>query len=56
MAHEMGGALDPRSDPQARVVAELGQKLVARSSAARSPYADNFHFYLLADTQTISRP
>ena len=54
MAREMGGALDPGTDPQARLVAELGQKLVARSSAGRSPYADNFHFYLLADTKTVN--
>ena len=54
MAREMGGVLDPRTDPPARLVAELGQKLVARSSAGRSPYADNFHFYLLADTKTVN--
>jgi predicted Zn-dependent protease len=54
MAREMGGVLDPAQDPQARLVAELGQKLVDKSSAGRSPYADNFHFYLLADTETIN--
>jgi len=54
MAREMGGALDPAQDPQARVVAELGAKLVAMSSAGRSPYSDNFHFYLLADTETVN--
>lgn len=54
MAREMGGAIDPRRDPDARLVAELGEKLVQRSNASRSPYADNFSFNLLNDPETVN--
>jgi predicted Zn-dependent protease len=54
MADQMGGALDPASDPQAATVARLGQQLVQMSDAARSPYAANFNFYLLADPKTVN--
>jgi beta-barrel assembly-enhancing protease len=54
MAREMGGALDPASDPSARLVDEVGKRVVERSNAARSPYAGNFGFYLLDDAQTIN--
>jgi predicted Zn-dependent protease len=54
MAHEMGGALDPKSDPRAKVVAEVGAELVRRSDASRSPYVGNFHFFLLNDPKTIN--
>ena len=54
MAAKMGGAVDPRRDPAARLVAEVGRRLVARSDAEKSPYADNFHFYLLDDPSTIN--
>src|SRR5204863_204925 len=54
MAQEMGGALDPRSDPDAARVAQLGATLVQRSDATRSPYVDNFHFFLLRDPQTVN--
>src|SRR5690348_5280676 len=49
MASEMGGAVDPRSDPRAALVAEIGRRLVNQSDARRSPYVGNYHFYLLAD-------
>lgn len=54
MAREMGGVLDPQSDAQARAVAEMGRRLVERTEAGKSPYADNFNFYLLADPETIN--
>jgi predicted Zn-dependent protease len=54
MAQQMGGELDPRSDPDARRVAEIGQKLVTGSDASRSPYVDNFNFHLLADPRTVN--
>jgi len=54
MAAKMGGDVDPRSDPGSRVVSEVGQELVRRSDAGRSPYVGNFHFHLLNDTKTIN--
>ncbi len=54
MAAKMGGAADPRTDPAAREVSEVGSELVARSDAGRSPYVGNFHFYLLNDSKTIN--
>lgn len=54
MAREMGGVLDPASDPAARLVDEVGARLVQGSNAARSPYAGNFDFHLLEDPQTIN--
>jgi predicted Zn-dependent protease len=54
MAREMGGVLDPATDAQARAVAEMGRRLVEKTEAAESPYADNFNFHLLADPQTIN--
>ncbi len=53
MAQQMGGVVDP-SDPAARLVDEIGARIVARSNAAGSPYAGNFQFHLLADPQTIN--
>src|ERR1700730_14865101 len=44
MAAKMGGALDPARSPEARLVQEVGRRLVERSDASRSPYVDNFHF------------
>src|SRR3954469_3522485 len=49
MASQMGGALDPAADPDAPTVARIGKQLVDSTDAARSPYANNFHYYLLAD-------
>jgi beta-barrel assembly-enhancing protease len=53
MAAQMGGVV-PESDPQAALVRQVGRKLVERGDAARSPYAGNFEFHLLADPQTIN--
>src|SRR4051812_32237380 len=52
MAAEMGGAADPRDAPRARLVAEIGHRIVQESDARRSPYVDNYHFYLLNDPDT----
>jgi predicted Zn-dependent protease len=54
MAEQMGGALDPKTDADARMVAEVGHRLVKQSEAANSPYTGNFNFYLLNDPQTIN--
>src|ERR1043165_3511552 len=54
MMREMGGALDPASNPQAALVQQIGQKIISSSDASKSPYVDNFHFILLADPQTIN--
>jgi predicted Zn-dependent protease len=54
MASEMGGAIDPRSDPRAAMVAEVGRRIVERSDARKSPYVGNYNFYLLADPQTVN--
>src|SRR6185436_6546782 len=53
MASKMGGEVDP-SDPKARMVQEVGQRVVAKSNAASSPYAGTFQFHLLADPETIN--
>ncbi len=54
MAQQMGGAIDPASDPRAAMVAEVGRRLVQRSDAQKSPYVGNFNFYLLNDPQTVN--
>jgi len=54
MAQEMGGAIDPARDPRAATVAQMGAKLVKSTQAAESPYAGNFHFFLLGDEQTVN--
>jgi len=54
MASQMGGALDPRTDPDAKIVAEVGHRLVKQTEAAGSNYAGNFNFYLLNDPKTIN--
>jgi predicted Zn-dependent protease len=53
MAHKMGGEV-PASDPSARLVQEVGQRVVSRSNAGTSPYAGNFRFHLLADPETVN--
>jgi predicted Zn-dependent protease len=54
MAAKMGGDIDPRDDPRAAFVSQVGRKLVERSDASRSPYVGNFHFHLLNDPKTIN--
>ncbi|HEV8290449.1 MAG TPA: M48 family metalloprotease, partial [Tepidisphaeraceae bacterium] len=54
MAAEMGGAADPNRDPDARVVSETGFKIVKATEASKSPYSDNFHFFLLNDPKTVN--
>src|SRR2546430_1633291 len=54
MAAKMGGWLDPHTDKRAAFVAEVGARIVKYSDAARSNYADKFHYYLLNDPQTIN--
>ena len=53
MAAEMGGEVDS-DDERAREVSRIGRKVVDDSDASRSPYADNFHFHLLADPKTVN--
>jgi predicted Zn-dependent protease len=54
MAQKMGGAIDPKTDPRAAMVADVGARIVGSSDASKSPYVGNFHFYLLNDPQTIN--
>ncbi len=54
MAAQMGGAVDPAGDGDARRVGEVGRRVVERSDASKSPYVGNFHFYLLDDPRTIN--
>src|SRR5262249_17683586 len=54
MAAKMGGAIDPATDPRARLVAQVGDRIVRESDARRSPYVGNYHFYLLNDPDTIN--
>jgi predicted Zn-dependent protease len=51
MARQMGGEVDS-SDPNARLVASMGRKVVDGSDATRSPYT--FDFHLLRDTETLN--
>lgn len=53
MAAEMGGDV-PDDDPRQQVVSQVGQELVRRGDAGRSPYAGNFHFHLLNNPKTIN--
>ena len=54
MAAEMGGAADPARDPDARMVSEVGIKLIKATEAFKSPYRDNFNFHLLNDSKTVN--
>src|SRR5258708_31226163 len=38
MAAKMGGAVDPARSTEARLVEEVGRRIVERSDASRSPY------------------
>jgi len=51
MAQEMGGEVPP-SDPQAKEVQYVGNRVWKRSEAAKSPYP--FHYHLLADRKTVN--
>ncbi|MFO0908629.1 MAG: M48 family metalloprotease [Isosphaeraceae bacterium] len=53
MAAKMGGIVDPR-DPRSQTVTAVGRRLVERSDARKSPYVNNFRFYLLADPRTVN--
>src|SRR5215212_256646 len=53
MASKMGGAI-PARDPRARLVSEVGRRLVEETEASRSPYVGNYHFYLLNDAETVN--
>src|ERR1051325_1946035 len=52
MAQEMGGAADPNRDPDARIVSEIGQKVMRTIDPAKNAYRDNFHYFLLNDSRT----
>ena len=54
MAAKMGGAADPKTDRAANIVAIVGNELVKKSDASRSPYVENYRFYLLNDNQTVN--
>ncbi|HZW35220.1 MAG TPA: M48 family metalloprotease [Isosphaeraceae bacterium] len=54
MAAQMGGDVNPREDPRAALVDEVGRRLVQNSEARKSPYVENFHFHLLRDPRTIN--
>jgi beta-barrel assembly-enhancing protease len=54
MAQQMGGDVDPRQDPRASVVDEVGRRIVRNSDASKSPYVENFHFHLLNDPKTVN--
>ncbi|HXE52207.1 MAG TPA: M48 family metalloprotease, partial [Tepidisphaeraceae bacterium] len=51
MAEQMGGEV-PASDPQAKEVQYIGDRIWHHSDAANSPYP--FHYHLLSDTHTIN--
>ncbi len=54
MARKMGGEVDPREDPRAALVDEVGRRIVHNSDARKSPYVENFHFHLLRDPKTVN--
>jgi predicted Zn-dependent protease len=54
MARQMGGAVDPRSDPGAAKVEQIGKAIVEKSDARKSPYVGNFNFHLLDDARTVN--
>jgi predicted Zn-dependent protease len=41
--------LDPKTNADAAMVVEVGNRIVRESNAAKSPFADNFHFFLVDD-------
>lgn len=54
MAEQMGGTIDPRDDPRAMMVSEVGNRIVENSDARKSHYVGNFNFHLLNDPKTIN--
>ena len=55
MAQQMGGVLDPSRETDARLVAEVGQRIVDNSDARKHPdFANHFRFHLLADPRTVN--
>ncbi len=54
MAAKMGGVIDPSESPDARMVQEVGRRLVENSDAKESPYYGHYEFHLLDDTKTIN--
>lgn len=52
MAQEFGGL--SRDQEAAKIVKQVGQRIVAQSSAKETPYNGNYDFHLLADQQTIN--
>src|SRR4051812_36691575 len=46
MAAQMGGTLRP-DDPLARLVSDVGQRVLRQSDASRGPYTHNFHYLVL---------
>jgi predicted Zn-dependent protease len=53
MAQEMGGTVRS-DDPMQQIVSEVGERVLHHSEAAKGPYTQNFHYYLLADDKTIN--
>jgi predicted Zn-dependent protease len=54
MIPQMGGEVDPRTDPDAAMVDEVGAKLVRDAVPDKDPFKDNFNFFLVDDPKTIN--
>jgi beta-barrel assembly-enhancing protease len=54
MAQQMGGRVEPAQSRAAKIVEEVGRRIVDRSDAAKSAYVENFRFSLLADAETVN--
>lgn len=52
MAAQMGGVIDPASNAAARMVVEVGRRIVEHSDAKKSPW--KFEFHLLDDPKMIN--
>lgn len=51
MSREMGGEL-PDTDPRVKEVKNIGELIVSKTDASKSPW--KFQFHLLADTETVN--